>query len=47
MINVAINWTAKSLNQKARKFGLIRNKLHSDRDINLDNIITDYHITSE
>ena len=44
---VAIYWTAKSLNQKARKFGLIRNKLQSDRDINLDNIITDYQITSE
>ena len=44
---VAIYWTAKSPNQKARKFGLIRNKLQSDRDINLDNIITDYQITSE
>ena len=44
---VAIHWTAKSLNQKSRKFGLIRNKLQSDRDINLDNIITDYQITSE
>ena len=44
---VAIYWTAKSLNQKVRKFGLIRNKLQSDRDINLDNIITDYQITSE
>ena len=45
--HVAIYWTAKSLNQKVRKFGLIRNKLQSDRDINLDNIITDYQITSE
>ena len=44
---VAIYWTAKSLNQKARKLGLIRNKLKSDRDINLGNIITDYQITSE
>ena len=44
---VAIYWTAKSLNQKARKFGLFRNKLQSDRDINLENIITDYQITSE
>ena len=43
----AIYWTAKSLNQKIRKFGLIRNKLQSDRDIKLDNIITDYQITSE
>ena len=32
---VAIYWTAKSLNQKVRKFGLISNKLQSDRDINL------------
>ena len=44
---VAIYWTAKSLNQKVSKFGLIRKKLQSDRDINLDNIITDYQITSE
>ena len=44
---VAIYWTAKSLNQKSRKFGLIRHKLQSDRDINLDSIITDYQITSE
>ena len=44
---VAIYWTTKSQNQKVRKFGLIRNKLQSDRDINLDNIITDYQITSE
>ena len=36
---VAIYWTAK--------FGLIRRKLQSDRDINLDNIITAYQITSE
>ena len=43
---VAIYWTAKSLNQKVRKFGLICNKLQSDRDINLENIITDYQITS-
>ena len=41
---VAIYWTAKSINHKARKFGLIRNKLQSDKDINLDNIITDYQI---
>ena len=44
---IAIYWTAKRLNQKVRKFGLIRNKLQSDRDNNLDNIITDYQITSE
>ena len=44
---VAIYWTAKSLNQKVRKFGLIHNKLQSDRDMNLDNIIIDYQITSE
>ena len=37
----------KSINQKARKFGLIREKLQSDRDINLDNIITNYQITSD
>ena len=43
---VAIYWTAKSINQKVRTFALIRNKLQSDSDINLDNIITDYHITS-
>ena len=36
----------KILNQKVRKFGLIRNKLQSDRDFNLDNIITNYQITS-
>ena len=44
---VAIYWTAKSINQKFRKFGLIRNKLQSDRDINLYNIISDYQITSK
>ena len=44
---VAIYWTAKSLNQKVRQFGLIRNKLQSDKDITLDKIITDYQITSE
>ena len=44
---VAIYWTAKILNQKAREFGLIRNKLQSDRDINLENIITDHQIISE
>ena len=44
---VAIYWTAESLNQKYRKFGLIRNKLESDKEIKLDNIITNYHITSE
>ena len=43
----AIYWTAKSLNQKSRKFGLIRHKLQSDKEINLDSIITDYQITSE
>ena len=43
----AIHWTAKSLNQKARKFGLIRNKLQTDKDNNLNNIIADYQITSE
>ena len=37
----------KSINQKVRKFGIIRNKLQSDSDIKLDNIITDYQITSE
>ena len=44
---VAIYWTAKSLNQIVRKFGLIRNEFESDRDINLNKIITDYQITSE
>ena len=44
---VAIYWTAKSLNQRVRKFDLIRDKLQSDREINLENIITDYQITSE
>ena len=44
---VAIYWTAKSLNQKSQKFGLIRHKLQSDKEINLDNIITDCQITSE
>ena len=44
---VAIYWTAKSLNHKSRKFRLIRNKLQSDRDINLDSIITNYQIISK
>ena len=44
--SVAIYWTA-GLKQKVRKFGLIRNKLQIDRDINLDNITTDYQITPE
>ena len=44
---VSILWTAKSINQKVRKFGLIRNKLQSDSDFKLVNIITDYQITSE
>ena len=44
---VVIYWTAKSLNQKVRKFGLIRYKFQSDAEINLENIITDYRITSE
>ena len=44
---VVIYWIAKSINQKRRKFGLIRNKLQSDSDINLDNIITEYQMTSE
>ena len=44
---VAIYWTAKSLIQKSRKFSLIRNQLQSDKEIYLDNIITDYQITSE
>ena len=44
---VAIYWTAKSLNRKSCKFGLNRNKLQSDRDINLHNIIIDYQITPE
>ena len=44
---VVIYWIAKSINQKVRKFGLIWNKFQSDSDINLDNIITDYQITSE
>ena len=42
-----IYWIAKSLNQKVRKFGLIRNTLQSDTKTNLNNIITDYQITSE
>ena len=42
---VAIYWTEESIYQKARNFGIIRNKLQSDRDINIDNIITDYQIT--
>ena len=41
-----IYWTAKSITQKVGKFGLIRIKLQSDSDINVDNIITDYQITS-
>ena len=36
-----------SKSQKVRKFSLIRNQLQSDKGINLDNIITDYQITSE
>ena len=44
---VAIYWIAKSLNQKIRKFGLIRNKLQSNSNSNLDNIIANYQITSE
>ena len=44
---VAIHLTLKSLNQKSRKFVLIRNKLQSDKEINLDKIITYYQIASE
>ena len=44
---VAIYWTAKSLNQKVRKFGLIRNKLQSDRDTNLDRDINLEILTSD
>ena len=44
---VVIYWIAKNLNQKVCMFGLIRKKLQSDTAINLENILTDYQITSE
>ena len=44
---VAIYWTAKSIFRKLPKFSRIRTQLQSDSDTNLDNIITDYQITSE
>ena len=44
---VVIYWIAKSLNEKARQFVLIRNKLQQDSDINAYRVITDYQETSE